>query len=124
MYKILVTLKEGEVPILLISDRKWNDDSIAVSVWLGHQQEVTFPATFVIICLCFLQKKHDGQTFCVRTKFTAFMSDASNIMSFYGEVNVKGSVGYSVELWIFKPQPTGQQVINTWQIIYKTCIFD
>ena len=42
MYKILVTLKEGEVPILQISNRKWNDDSIAVSVWLGHQQEVTF----------------------------------------------------------------------------------
>ena len=52
------------------------------------------------------------------------MSDASNIMSFYGEVNVKGSVGYSVELWIFKPQPTGQQVRNTLLIIFQTCILD
>ena len=49
-----------------------------------------------------------GQTFCVRAMITAFMGDASNIMSFYGEVD--NSVGYAVELWIFKPQESGQQV--------------
>ena len=39
--------------------------------------------------------------------FTAFMSDASNIMSFYQD---EGDHAYSLELWIFKPQKSGQQV--------------
>ena len=42
--------------------------------------------------------------------FTAFMDDAANIMSFYGDVDVADSVGYSVELWVFKPKKSGQQV--------------
>ena len=51
--------------------------------------------------------------------FTAFMNDASNIMSFYGDVDVKDGIGYSVELWVFKPQATGKQVllINKQRII-------
>ena len=44
--------------------------------------------------------------------FTAFMSDASNIMSFYGDLNVEDGVGYSVEWWVFKPQKSGKQVIS------------
>ena len=43
---------------------------------------------------------------------TAFMDDAANIMSFYGEVDVADSVGYSVELWVFKPQKSGKQVFK------------
>ena len=42
--------------------------------------------------------------------FSAFMSDASNIMSFSGDVDVENSVGYTVELWVFKPQKSGKQV--------------
>ena len=42
--------------------------------------------------------------------FVAFMSDAANIMSFHGNVDVLDSVGYAVELWIFKPQRSGKQV--------------
>ena len=42
--------------------------------------------------------------------FTAFMGDASNVMSFYGDVDVNGGVGYAVEWWIFKPQKSGKQV--------------
>ena len=44
--------------------------------------------------------------------FTAFMSDAANIMAFYGTVDVDDSVGYATELWIFKPQKSGKQVIG------------
>ena len=44
----------------------------------------------------------------MRAMFTAFMGDASNVMSFYGDVDK--SVGYAVEWWIFKPQQSGQQV--------------
>ena len=58
----------------------------------------------------FFQEKYDGQTLCIRTMITAFMGDASNIMSFSGEVDVEGSVGYTAEWWIFKPQQSGQQV--------------
>ena len=50
--------------------------------------------------------------------FTAFMGDASNIMSFYGDVNVKGGVGYAVEWWIFKPQKSGKQVATSFPPIY------
>ena len=57
-----------------------------------------------------LQKRYDGQTFCMRAMFTAFMSDASNIMSFYGDGDVDDGVGYAVEWWIFKPQKSGKQV--------------
>ena len=42
--------------------------------------------------------------------FVAFMSDAANIVSFHGNVDVLDSVGYAVELWIFKPQRSGKQV--------------
>ena len=42
--------------------------------------------------------------------FTAFMSDASNIMSFY---EGKGEQTYSLEFLIFKPQKSGQQVKET-----------
>ena len=42
--------------------------------------------------------------------FTAFMDDAANIMSFYGEVNAIDSVGYAVEFWMYKAQKSGQQV--------------
>ena len=38
------------------------------------------------------------------------MGDASNIMSFYGDVDVPDGVGYSVEWSVFKPQKSGQQV--------------
>ena len=48
--------------------------------------------------------------------FTAFMSDASNIMSFYGDLNVRNGEGYAVEWWIFKPQQSGKQVILKQQI--------
>ena len=43
--------------------------------------------------------------------FLAFMEDASNIFSFYGDVDVEHSVGVAVELWLFKPQRSGQQVL-------------
>ena len=49
--------------------------------------------------------------------FTAFMSDASNIMSFYGDVNVEDGVGYAVEWWVFKPQKSGKQVIRQKNIV-------
>ena len=49
----------------------------------------------------------------MRAMFTAFMGDASNIMSFYGDVNVKGGVGNAVEWWIFKQEKSGQQVVFT-----------
>ena len=42
--------------------------------------------------------------------FTVLMSDASNIMSFKGDEDVIDGVGYSVELWVFKPSKSGQQV--------------
>ena len=42
--------------------------------------------------------------------FTAFMGDAANIMSFFGDVDGDDSVGYAVEWWIFKPQKSGRQV--------------
>ena len=58
----------------------------------------------------YFQEQYDGQTLCIRTMITAFMGDASNIMSFSGEVDVEGSVGYTAEWWIFKPQRSGQQV--------------
>ena len=44
--------------------------------------------------------------------FTAFMSDASNVMSFYGDPEDDEGVGYSVEFWVFKPRKSGQQVLN------------
>ena len=59
---------------------------------------------------CIMQEKYDGQAFCVRAMITAFMGDATNIMSFYEDV--ENSIGYAVELWIFKPQKSGQQVNN------------
>jgi hypothetical protein len=45
---------------------------------------------------------------------TAFMGDAANILSFYGDVE-GDDVGYSVEFWIFKPAKSGQQVTETQQ---------
>ena len=44
--------------------------------------------------------------------FTAFMSDASNVMSFYGDSEGDEGVGYSVEFWVFKPRKSGQQVLD------------
>jgi hypothetical protein len=52
----------------------------------------------------------------MRFMLTAFMSDATNIMSFYKEDDRAASVGHSAELWIFKPQ-SGTQVIVIWNII-------
>ena len=42
--------------------------------------------------------------------FTAFMNDAANLMSFYEDMDIDGSVGYAIELWVFKPKKSGQQV--------------
>ena len=38
------------------------------------------------------------------------MVDASNILRFEGVGNVDVDIKYAVELWIFKPQKSGQQV--------------
>ena len=64
---------------------------------------------------------YTGQTFCVRAMITAFMGDAANIMSFYGEVD--DSVGYAVELWIFKPQKSGKQVTRINSLAHFTKLF-
>ena len=45
--------------------------------------------------------------------FTAFMDDAANILSFYGNLDVDNNVGYAVELWMFKPRKSGRQVNNS-----------
>ena len=42
--------------------------------------------------------------------FTAFMDDAANILSFQGDIDSDGSVGYALELSIFNQQKSGQQV--------------
>ena len=42
--------------------------------------------------------------------FTAFMDEAANIISFYGDVDVVDSVGYAVELWIEQSRKSGRQV--------------
>ena len=42
--------------------------------------------------------------------FSGFMVDASNILSFKGEDNMFMNVKYAVQLWIFKPKETGEQV--------------
>jgi hypothetical protein len=73
-----------------------------------HQGQVDHERIALIEIL--LQKRYEGQTFCIRAMFTAFMGDASNVMSFYGDVDVNGGVGYAVEWWIFKPQKSGKQV--------------
>ena len=44
--------------------------------------------------------------------FTAFMDDAANILSFYGDLDIDHNVGYAVELWMFKPRKSGRQVSN------------
>ena len=55
---------------------------------------------------------------------TAFMGDAANIMSFYGDADGNDTVGYAAELWIFKPQKSGQQVKVTmeYEVIYDILI--
>ena len=102
-------MKDGEVPVINVLDRKWNDDAISSKL------ELTLPVEVKSLYYSFFspnlsQKRYDGQTFCMRAMFTAFMGDASNIMSFYGDVDVVDSVGYAVEWWVFKPQRSGQQV--------------
>ena len=44
--------------------------------------------------------------------FSSFMADDSNIFGFEGVGNMSSDVKYSVELWIFKPENNGQQVIS------------
>ena len=51
--------------------------------------------------------------------FTAFMDDAANILSFYGNLNVDNNVGYAVELWMFKPRKSGRQVNNSWNYTWS-----
>ena len=41
---------------------------------------------------------------------TAFMGDASNILSFSGKLDLEDSVGYTAEWWVFKPERSGKQV--------------
>ena len=48
---------------------------------------------------------------CIRTMFTGFMVDASNILRFEGIGAQTLDSQYSVEWWVFKPKNSGQQVI-------------
>ena len=50
--------------------------------------------------------------------FTAFMDDAANIMSFHGDLNVEEGGSYAVELWMYKQQRSGRQVLD--KIFYVT----
>ena len=43
--------------------------------------------------------------------FTRFMVDASNILSFKSE-SENSNLKYSLEFWIFKPKPSGKQVLR------------
>ena len=52
-----------------------------------------------------------GQTLCIRTMLTAFMDDATNIISFFADGDEEDDVGYSIEWSIFKPKRSGQQVV-------------
>ena len=49
----------------------------------------------------------------MRVMFTAFMTDAANVMSFYDDGDAGGGVGYAIEMWLFKPKKSGQQVSIT-----------
>ena len=109
-------MEEGEVPIISVADRNWNDDNIAATFQLEtSESEVSYDITIHHSITFYVQASYTGQTMCVRALFTAFMSDASNILAFYeGE----GDQQYSLELWIFKPQKSGQQVRKK-QIVFK-----
>ena len=52
-----------------------------------------------------------GQTFCIRSMFTVFMVDASNMFKFQGFSNETTETSFDVELWIYKPRADGKQVI-------------
>ena len=45
---ILVILKAGDVPVISVLDRKWNDDSIAAKLELKLQQEVMHTLPYII----------------------------------------------------------------------------
>ena len=60
--------------------------------------------------ILFSKDSFDGQTFCLRTMFTGFMVDASNIMKFESVGNMSTDIKYSIEFWIFKPKSNGEQV--------------
>ena len=56
--------------------------------------------------------------------FTAFMNEAANIFSFYGDIDVNNGVGYAVELWMYKQQKSGKQVTRTIYFIdYRNNVF-
>ena len=104
-------IDEGKTPAIQIADRDWNDVSTATRIkmepptkvwniardWVKHSNP---------------QESFDGQTFCLRTMFTGFMVDASNIMTFESVGNMSSDVKYSIEFWIFKPKENGEQVYN------------
>ena len=94
-----------------VADRTWNDNSIAATLDI-KLLPVSCSYRYACIHAFFLQKQYNGQTFCIRVMFTAFMSDASNIMSFYGEKDMNDAAGHAFELWMFQPQKSGQQVIK------------
>ena len=58
--------------------------------------------------------------------FTRFMVDASNILSFKSE-SENSNLKYSLEFWIFKPKPSGKQVLRkkdscvVIQIYFQVC---
>ena len=88
-------IRDGRSPAIQFSDRTWIDESSGI-----------------IIIMETLAQAFAGQTFCIRTLFSGFMVDASNIFRFEGLGNVTSGSKFAVEWWIFKPQKSGQQVLS------------
>ena len=104
-----VPIQEGEVPIISVADRNWNDDNIAATFELetSSSEVYNYIITYSALNILLFEATYSGQTMCLRALLTAFMSDASNILSFH---EADGDHLYSIEFWIFKPQKSGQQV--------------
>ena len=101
---------KGKSPAIRFSDRKWNDENVGVMIKIDTHTEVDFLIFKFDLKDLFIQKTFNGQTFCIRTMFTEFMVDASNIFSFERVGDLPG-VEHALEWWIFKPSETGQQVL-------------
>ena len=104
-------MQEGEVPIISVADRNWNDDNIAATFELETSSSEVYNYIIALyssaLNILLFKATYTGQTMCLRALLTAFMSDASNILSFH---EADGDHLYSIEFWIFKPQKSGQQV--------------
>ena len=103
-------IKEGKSPVIRYADRTWNDKSSGVNVTMDAPLMVCkYFYEWLIIGI--VQTNFLGQTFCIRSMFSSFMVDDSNIFAFEGGRNSSMKMKYSIDWSIFKPEKNGQQVI-------------